>query len=88
MHRWADSSALLVPDQILERERLAEYLLCYFLYRSNRSHVKMATSPLEVDEEAIFDAALDGLLGRLHQLCRRRKRGNFKSGCFTESEWK
>lgn len=30
----------------------------------------MATPALEVDEEAIFDAALDGLLGRLHQLCR------------------
>lgn len=70
MLEWADSSDLLVPEQILESEKLPEYLFRYFLYRSNRSHIKMATSALEVDEEAIFDATLDGLLGRLHQLCR------------------
>lgn len=88
MHGWADSSALLLPEQISEGERLPGYLFRYFLYRSDRGHVKMATSALEVNEEAVFDAALDGLLGRLHQLCRRRKVQRTASArSFTEAEW-
>lgn len=30
----------------------------------------MSTPALVVDKEAIFDTALDGLLGGLHHLCR------------------
>lgn len=55
------------------RELLAPYLFRDFFDRSDRGHVEMATPALEVDEEAIFDAALDGLLGRLHQLCGPKK---------------
>lgn len=43
-------------------------LFCYFLYRGHCGHVKMAAPALVVDEEAVFHAALDGLLGRLHHL--------------------
>lgn len=52
---------------------LVEYLLCDLFNGGDRRHVKVATAPLIVDEQAVFDAALDGLLRRLHHLCRIEK---------------
>lgn len=34
----------------------------------------MATPPLVVDKQAVFDASLDGLLGGLHHLCKAQTR--------------
>lgn len=73
MHEETEELHLLLIRS--ERELLAGYLFRDFLDGSNRGHVEMATPALEVDEEAIFDAALDGLLGRLHQLCTWNKGG-------------
>ena len=56
----------------MRKKSTDSYLLCYFLYRSNGGHVEMATPALVVDEEAVFDATLDGLLGCLHHLCRQK----------------
>lgn len=49
-------------------EQTVTTLVCYFLYGSNSGHIKMSAPALVVDEEAVFDAALDGLLGCLHHL--------------------
>ena len=46
------------------------YLFCDLLYGSHSGHVKVATPPLVIDKQAVFDAPLDGLLGGLHHLCK------------------
>jgi len=50
------------------RERGRRYLFTHLLDGGDRGHVKMAAAALVVDEEAVLDAALDGLLGGLHHL--------------------
>lgn len=44
------------------------HLLCDFLNGRHRHHIKVAAPALVIDEETVFDASLDGLLGRLHPL--------------------
>lgn len=69
-----------------------EYLLCDFLDGGDRRHVKVATATLVVDEQAVFDAALDGLLRRLHHLCSmgkqraRQQRGPITQRGFTRGK--
>lgn len=47
----------------------------------------MATPALVVDEEAVFDAPLDGLLGCLHHLCRHDGNGRSKENSLWEKAW-
>lgn len=41
----------------------------------------MATPALVIDEEAVFDAPLDGLLGCLHHLCRNDRESESEETC-------
>lgn len=59
----------------------------------------MATPPLIVDKQAVFDTSLDGLLGGLHHLCKAQTQelghsgivkhhGTFWGRILQETKWK
>lgn len=68
-NNWIDVNAVEPFDGMRGNvKQTVTALICYFLYRSDSGHVKMATPAFVVDKEAVFDAPLDGLLGCLHHL--------------------